>query len=156
PADLAQWLQYLTPTSAALTGGLAYTKGFASANAGHAVVLVLATDGLPTRCPPYDGAGIAGIAGGGLPAVKTFVIGVFATGFAAAGKANLDAIAKAGGTNQALIVSTSGNVTADFQKAMDQIRGAALPCDYKIPTPASGTPDFGHLNVKFTKGDGTA
>jgi hypothetical protein len=145
----------LTPTSAALTGGLDYAKAYAAANAGHAVVLVLATDGLPTRCPPYEAAGVAAIAAGGLPTVKTFVIGVFAPDFAAAGKSNLDAIAKAGGTNQALIVSTSGNVVADFQAAMDKIRGAALPCDYKIPSPTSGTVDYGRMNVKFTKGDGS-
>jgi hypothetical protein len=120
------------------------------------VVLVLATDGLPTRCSPYDSAAIATLAATGLPDVKTFVVGVFASFEQGVAKPNLDAIAKGGGTDQAFIVSTSGNVTADFQKAMDQIRGAALPCDYNVPSPQSGTPDFGRVNVKFTKGDGTA
>jgi hypothetical protein len=88
--------------------------------------------------------------------VKTFVIGVFASNEAATAKPNLDTIAKGGGTNQALIVNTGGNVQADFQAAMAQIRGAALPCDYKVPSPQSGTPDFGRVNVKFTDGAGKA
>lgn len=149
----------LTPTSAALTGGLAYAKQFAGANAGHAVVLVLATDGLPTRCPPYESGPIANVAAAALganPSVKTFVIGVFAPANAAAGKSNLDAVAKAGGTNSALIIQSSANVTAEFQAAMDEIRGAALPCDYKVPSPTSGTPDYGRVNVKFTDGAGKA
>lgn len=146
----------LTPTSMAVQGGLAYAKAYKAANAGHAVVLVLATDGLPTRCSPYDSAAVAALAAAGLPDVKTFVVGVFASTEQAVAKPNLDAIAKGGGTNTALIVSTSGNVTAEFQKAMDQIRGAALPCDYKVPAPQTGTPDYGRVNVKFTKGDGTA
>jgi hypothetical protein len=145
-----------TPTSMAIQGGLAYAKAHKAANPGHAVVLVLATDGLPTRCSPYDSAAIATLAATGLPDVKTFVVGVFASFEQGVAKPNLDAIAKGGGTDQAFIVSTSGNVTADFQKAMDQIRGAALPCDYNVPSPQSGTPDFGRVNVKFTKGDGTA
>lgn len=150
------WERYLTPTSVAVQGGLVYAKAHKAANPGHAVVLVLATDGLPTRCSPYDSGAIATLAAAGLPDVKTFVVGVFATNEQTIAKPNLDAIAKGGGTNQAFIVSTSGNVTADFQKAMDQIRGAALPCDYNVPSPQSGTPDFGRVNVKFTDGAGKA
>lgn len=146
----------LTPTSVAVTGGITYAKAYKAQNPGHAVVLVLATDGLPTRCSPYESSAIAALAAAGLPDVKTFVVGVFSPNEQATAKANLDNIAKGGGTNQAFIVSTSGNVTADFQKAMDQIRGAALPCDYNVPKPQSGTPDYGRVNVKFTKGDGTA
>lgn len=146
----------LTPTSIAVQGGLAYAKAHKTANPDHAVVLVLATDGLPTRCSPYESTQIATLAAAGLPDVKTFVVGVFSPNEQAIAKANLDNIAKGGGTNTALIVSTSGNVTSDFQKAMDQIRGAALPCDYKVPAPQTGTPDYGRVNVKFTKGDGTA
>lgn len=151
-------ISWLTPTSAAVTGGLAYAKAHLAANPGHAVVLVLATDGLPTRCPPYDGASIGAIAATG-GAVKTFVVGVIGNSplyTQAEAKAKLDAIASGGGTGSALIVNTTGNVTDDFLKAMDQIRGAALPCDYKVPSPQSGTPDYGRVNVKFTKGDGTA
>jgi hypothetical protein len=146
----------LTPTSIAIEGGLKYAKAHKAANPDHAVVLVLATDGLPTRCSPYESSKIAALAAAGLPDVKTFVVGVFAQTEQGTAKPNLDAIAKGGGTNSALIVSTGGNVTADFQQAMDQIRGAALPCDYKVPSPQSGTPDYGRVNVKFTKADGTA
>lgn len=147
----------LTPTSAAVAGGLAYATQFATANPKHAVVMVLATDGLPTRCAPYESAKIgqvAAAAAGGAAKVKTFVIGVFADGEKAAAQPNLDNIAAGGGTGKALIVSTSSNVTADFQKAMDQIRGQALPCEYVVPTPTDGTADYDKVNVQYTPGGG--
>lgn len=147
----------LTPTSAAVTGGLAYAKQFATANPTHAVVMVLATDGLPTRCTPYESSKIgqiAATAAGGTPTVKTFVIGVFADAEKATAQPNLDNIASGGGTGKALIVSTGGNVTADFQKALDQIRGAALPCEYKVPTPTNGTADYDKVNVQYTPAGG--
>lgn len=140
----------LTPTSAALSGGLSYAKKLASAEPSHAVVLVLVTDGLPTRCLPYDGPSIGQIAAAALPSVKTFVIGVFADAEQATARKNLDAIAAGGGTDAALLVSTNGDVSADLQKALAQVRDAALPCDYRVPTPSSGAPDYDSVNVRFS------
>lgn len=145
----------LTPTAAALEGGLTYTKQFAVANPGHAVVMVLATDGLPTRCVPLDAAGISAIAKAsaiGTPGIKTFVIGVFTD---APTTANLDAIAQAGGTTKSITITTGANVTAEFQAALDAIRGQALPCEYGVPKPAAGTPDYDKVNVQFSSGAGT-
>lgn len=147
----------LTPTSIAVEGGLAYAKQHKTANPGHAVVMVLATDGLPTRCTPYDSAAIASTAAAAVGAgVKTFVIGVFDQANAATGKTNLDAIAAGGGTSKAFIISSGGNVTAEFQKALDQIRGASLPCDYTLPKPTSGTADYTKVNVQYTSPTGQA
>jgi hypothetical protein len=147
----------LTPTSVAVEGGLLYAKAHAAANPTHATVMVLATDGLPTRCTPYDSASIAAKAASAAGAgVKTFVIGVFEPATAAQGKATLDAIAAGGGTGQAFVISTGANVTAEFQKALDQIRGAALPCEYKVPVPTDGTPDYNKVNVQFTPASGKA
>lgn len=145
----------LTPTSAAVTGGLDIAKAYAAAHPGHAVVMVLATDGLPTRCAPMDIPSIANLAAAGkngTPAIKTFVIGVFSNDEAGTAKPNLDAIAAAGGSNSAFIVNTSNNVTQDFQAALDKIRGNALPCDYAVPKPASGTPDYEKVNVQLSSG----
>ncbi len=145
----------LTPTSAAVTGGLAIAKQYATSHPGHAVVLVLATDGLPTRCAPLDIPSIANLAAAGksgTPSIKTFVIGVFSGDEAATAKPNLDSLAAAGGTNAAFIVNTSSNVTQDFQAALDKIRGNALPCEYAVPKPTSGTPDYDKVNVELTSG----
>lgn len=143
----------LTPTSVALSGGLAYAKKLAAANPTHSVVVVMATDGLPTRCLPYDSTSIGKIAAAhanASPSIKTFVIGVFADVEKAVAQANLDEIASGGTTGKAMLVSTSGNVSADFQKALDEIREAALPCEYRVPVPAEGAPDYGKVNVRFS------
>jgi hypothetical protein len=147
----------LTPTSVAVQSGIALSKAYATANPGHTVVLVLATDGFPTRCAPLDIPGIAALAAGGVsgaPNVKTFVIGVFTDADKATATANLDAIAAGGGTSKALIVTTGGNVAADFQKALDTIRGSTLPCEYAIPPSEAGQQDFTKVNVQHTDGAG--
>jgi hypothetical protein len=147
----------LTPTSVAVQSGIAIAKAHATKNPGHGVVLVLATDGFPTRCAPLDIPGIAALAAGGVsgaPAIKTFVIGVFADADKAAATSNLDAIAAGGGTSKALIVTTGGNVAADFQKALDTIRGSALPCEYAIPKSEGGLQDLDKVNVQHTDGAG--
>jgi len=141
-----------TPTSAALKGAIASAKAYATAHPGHSVVAVLATDGLPTECDTSM-ANIAAVAGAALaasPSVKTFVVGVFAADEAVTAKANLDQIAAAGGTTQALIVTAGASTTAQFLAAMNTIRGDALPCEYALPVPESGTPDFGKMNVQHT------
>ena len=120
-------------------------------------MLVLATDGFPTRCAPLDIPGIAAIAAGGVsgtPKIRTFVIGVFTDADKATATANLDALAAGGGTSKALIVTTGGNVAADFQKALDTIRGSTLPCEYAIPPSEAGQQDFDKVNVQHTDGAG--
>jgi hypothetical protein len=141
----------LTPTSMALAGGLAYAAKFAKTNPTHSVVVVMATDGLPTRCWPYDATNIANIASAyAKGAIRTFIIGVFADVEKPIAQPNLDQIAAGGATGKAMLVSTTGNVSADFQKALDDIRArAVLPCEYRVPIPASGVPDFGKVNVRF-------
>jgi hypothetical protein len=144
-----------TPTSAALQGAVDHAHAWASAvqNAGHAVLVVLATDGDPTECDA-DLDHIDAIAAGGLsanPSVRTFVIGVGDL------KANLDGIAKAGGTGAAYIVSTGSNVTGQFLKALNDIRGKTVGCSYAIPAPPSGQQlDFGLVNVEYQPGNGGA
>src|SRR5207247_1383403 len=82
----------LTPTSGALTGAIAHAQALAKASNGHRVVVLLATDGLPSECPPTDNAGVASIAASGLagtPSVSTFAIGVFAPAEQTIGQATL-------------------------------------------------------------------
>ena len=146
----------LTPTSAALSGAVSEAKTYASSNAGHTVIAVLATDGLPTECDQSI-ANIAAIASGavaGSPSVKTFVIGVFAPAEQAQAQTNLDQIAAAGGTQNAFIINTTQNVSQQFVAALNTIRGSALPCEYTLPIPESGTPDYAKVNVTFTDGSG--
>jgi hypothetical protein len=149
-----------TPTSQALLGAIDQAKTFATANPGHSVVAVLATDGIPDECTPNDIPGIAQLAAAGLagsPSVKTFVIGVFAPDAIATGTTALNQIASAGGTKQAFIVNTtSANLEQQFQTALNTIRSAALPCQYEVPVPDSGVPDFTKVNVEYTSGAGVS
>jgi hypothetical protein len=145
-----------TPTSAALTGAISAATTYAGANSGHSVVAVLATDGLPTECDTNIGnvAKIAKTAAAGTPSIKTFVIGVFAQGEAAVAQSNLDQIASAGGTTKSFVIQTNQNVTQQFLTALNTIRGTALPCEYPLPVPKSGTPDYTKVNVEYTNAQG--
>jgi hypothetical protein len=148
-----------TPTAAALEGAIEEARAHAAANPGHTVAAVLATDGIPDECTPSDIPSIAGIAAAGVagsPSVETFAIGVFTPDAVASGTSALNQIATSGGTSTAFIInSTSQNVEQQFSAALTAIRGAALPCEYQLPTPSDGgIPDFNKLNVQYTSGAG--
>lgn len=147
-----------TPTGPALSGAIQQASAWAKAHPDHRVVTVLATDGLPTNCTPDTIAGVAALAKAGVnanPSISTFVIGVFNQDDVANGaQTNVDQIAQQGGTNKAFIVNTQKDVTAQFQDALDAIRGARLACQYQIPEPMSGgTLDYGQVNVALTNGN---
>ena len=110
-----------TPTLPALTGVTESAVAHATANPRNKVVVLVATDGLPTTCDddlPVGGVP-AGIANLTLvaqvaedDAVQTFVIGVFAPDEAEFAAGNLNAIARAGGTSEAFIVTTDSEVAS--------------------------------------------
>jgi hypothetical protein len=140
-----------TPTSAALEGAIQHAQSFATANPGHAVIVVLATDGDPTSCNSdlgyINGVAAAGLAGS--PSIRTFVIGVGGS------VAALDGFAQNGGTGSAFMIDQDPNVQQAFLDALNQIQGIALPCSFAIPDPPEGEMlDFGQVNVEFTPGGG--
>ncbi|HET6281413.1 MAG TPA: hypothetical protein VFH73_10610, partial [Polyangia bacterium] len=129
PALIASLMGHMpdgfTPTSAALSGGIAHAQARARSTPGRRVVVVMATDGLPSECLPTDIAGVAAVAAAGrmgTPSVSTFVIGVFGTREMATAQPNLDQLAAAGGTQKAFIISTGQNVTQAFQMALNNVR----------------------------------
>jgi hypothetical protein len=148
-----------TPTAPALAGAIDHAKEWATTHPDHKVVVLLATDGMPTECiadEVNDPSGITGVVEAatagveGSPSVPTFVIGVFASTDVDA-RPNLDAIASAGGTDAAFLVDTSQNVEAGFLAALDAVRGTRLACEFAIPAPAAGkTLDYQQVNVRFT------
>ncbi len=150
-----------TPTHAALVGAIEHAQKWVAKHLDHKVIVVLATDGQPTSCPvvstPQDEANtikmckdVASKALHANPPIQTFVIGVGDL------RANLDAIAVAGGTNHAFIVNASQNVAAEFAKALADIRGEVMTCDFKLPEPDgdAGDIDYGEVNVVYTPGSG--
>jgi hypothetical protein len=145
-----------TPTAPALQGAIDHAKTWAMANPTHTVIVLLATDGLPTECMPQTIPGIAQIAASGVsgsPSIKTFAIGVFSQADITGGaQANLNQIAAAGGSTSAFIVDASmGNVEQMFLAALNAIRGTKLACEYQVPPAGdAGMQDFGQVNVQYT------
>jgi hypothetical protein len=147
-----------TPTQGALQGAINHAKAWAAGHPGHVVIAVLATDGQPTECTIQDAAGLAAIAAAGkngTPSVDTFTIGIFTPSDIPAGPNLLDQISQAGGTGSTFTVDTGNpNTAQQFLDALNIIRGTALGCNYKIPLPDAGTPDFTKVNVQYTPGGG--
>jgi Mg-chelatase subunit ChlD len=149
-----------TPTGPALQGALDEATSFAVVNAGHKVVVVLVTDGIPDECSPGDIPGIAQIAAtalNGSPSIETFTVGILASSGAASGTTALNQVAAAGGTEQAFLVdSTSQDLAQQFAAALAAIRVAAPFCQYEVPWPDAAALDYGAVNVQFVSGSGTA
>jgi von Willebrand factor type A domain len=147
-----------TPTAAALQGAVDQARQYAGANAGHAVMTVLITDGLPGDFDPKCStdinavANVARSAASGTPSIKTFVIGVFTPDEQSAAQNNLNQVASAGGTTSALVITTNQNVEQQFLQALTKLRGSALPCEFSLPQPKSGTPDYTKVNVQYASG----
>src|SRR5690606_13133461 len=118
-----------TPTRYALEGALQHAKEWSDSHPDHTVIVVLATDGEPSGCSGNSMSNIRTVAADyAAQGIKTFVIGIGnQTG-------NLNEIAAAGGTGQAIMV-TGSNAKQEFIDAMNAIRGVALACEYEIPPP---------------------
>jgi hypothetical protein len=139
-----------TTTLPALKGSASAARAFAEANPDHKVIVLLATDGLPTHCDPAVDPVVTDPASG-IPklvttaeaaakaGIATFVIGVFTPEEAEDAEENLGQIAKAGGSDKAFIISTSANVGQNFLDALTKIRRAANACELTMPT-ATDTP----------------
>lgn len=145
----------LTPTAPALAGALEHARVWAEANPGRQVVTVLATDGFPTQCAPLDIEAIAETARAAAQAptpVRTFVIGVFGQAdLGGDGQARLDAIARAGGTERAILVNTAGDVSRDFLDALSLIRDTTVSCEFRLETAGL---DFDRVNLAVTDAAG--
>ena len=58
----------------------------------------------------------------------------------------------AGGSGTPFVVEPGQNLSQKFLEALNQIRGAALACEFQIPRPQAGTLDFGKVNVRYSGG----
>jgi hypothetical protein len=135
-----------TPTLPALTGAVSYAQQVAAAHPLDKTLIVLVTDGDPgfgingqftPGCTDNDiphVAAVAHAAKAGTPSIATYVIGV------GSDFTNLNAIASAGGTGQAIIVPVNNpaQTAPTFEAALNTIRKAALPCEFTIPPPPDG------------------
>ena len=133
-----------TPTGAAVRGACEYTRDWQRQHPAHRAVQLFITDGRPEApvscsesdpdscCPTLDDAVTAAKAcrDGG---IETYVLGVgpFLD--------NLDDVARAGGTEQAYLVSSEEDAAQQVLDALNAIRrDAVIPCELSLPPPPPG------------------
>jgi hypothetical protein len=148
-----------TPTGAAIRGACSYTQGWKQEQGSHAVVIMLVTDGEPKApwtsdqteqgseqyCNPTlaDAEAAAAECLGGMPAIRTYVLGVGSS------LESLNQIAAAGGTETAYLVENESS--AEILEALNAIRGAAtVPCELRVPeAPAEELLDYYQVNLVY-------
>jgi hypothetical protein len=125
-----------TPTGPALQGALEHAKSWAAENPDRQVITVVVTDGFPTDCSPLsipEVAGIAEDANRGAQPVNTFFVGVFSDqdlGFD--GVDRLDELARAGGSEKAVVINTANDVAQELLDALDAIRDSSALCNFQL------------------------
>jgi hypothetical protein len=139
-----------TPLGSAIKGSLTHLTARLAANQGRRVALVIVSDGVPEGCDNGDIVEDLTAARMATPSVSTYVIGVFGDDAPPEARAAMNEYAMAGGTGNAFIVSPNAQLSEAFLGALNQIRGAVLPCEITIPKPSSGQIDFGLVNVRVS------
>lgn len=133
-----------TPTLPALEGIIEQARARSRSRPERTVVVLLATDGLPSSCDPSavlseSATAIeapAGIAAQGVEdGINTYVIGVFEGFEEADARANLSRLAVAGGTNEASIITTTSAVSEELLEELNRLRRSLRTCAYSVPAP---------------------
>jgi len=141
-----------TPTGAAIRGACTYANRAKQAQPGHAVVILLVTDGIPQAplttnaggCNPTltDANEAAASCFSGATSIRTYVLGVGPS------LANLNQIATAGGTGHAYLVENGGS--AGVLAALGAIRqDAMIPCSLGIPSSSGHIVDLQTVNLVY-------
>lgn len=146
-----------TPMLQAVEGTLRAVRAYMAANPTRKVILVLATDGVPSVCG--GGGSMAGVqtavanllmgARTAMPSLATYAIGVFSPDEGPDGPMSVNRFATAGGTGMAFVLTPTNDLAEKLLGALNAIRGAALPCEFTIPTPPGVMLDYGKVNVHF-------
>jgi len=141
-----------TPTHLAIDGACDHATKWLGGHAGHKVVILLVTDGIPeASCNAtiqLAEASATACYGGG-QGIQTYVLGISSNNNGRGSSlTQLDRIAVAGGTSKAYLTDAN-NVAASVLSALNAIRAdASIPCDLAIPAPPSGqTIDPGSINI---------
>lgn len=146
-----------TPTYTALGGAVLAAMAKAQEVPDEVSAVLFVSDGAPQGNPTTCSAGtlevhnvdvIADVAAKGqslIPPVTTYVVAIEGLP-----KSFADKIASSGGSDASIPVGLT-NAADAFAKALAQIRGQAVPCEYEIPD-SVGTEDidFNEVNVLYT------
>lgn len=153
-----------TPSAPALSGAVNHAIAWRDNHPSHGVAVVFVTDGQPNQCGTVDDVEHVARTAWEQAGMATYVIGVISPGVDCGildpnppNELDLHRVAAAGGTEQALMVDTTGDPAAQFLDRMDQIRTSAqIPCEFQIPDPPEGDRiDHGAVNVEYVPPGGS-
>jgi hypothetical protein len=137
-----------TATLPAMEGAIMHARQWATDHPDAKTVVLLVTDGLPDDCnstvenvTPVISEGFTGS-----PSIQTFVVGLGDLGA-------LNMFAQAGGTTQALVIEPGA--APALVAALNEIRTAALPCEFALPDNNGGTVQLDLVNLRYTDLSGT-
>jgi hypothetical protein len=138
-----------TPTAPALTAALDMAAAHALAHPERSVIVVLATDGLPTACAPTDTEALAALAKDALegPAhVRTLVVA--SRSLSGTDMSGFERIAAAGGTVHALSIDPHADFATQLADALGAAATRHVACDLALPEPPRGEKlDYDAVNV---------
>lgn len=144
-----------TPTAPALISALDLASAYALSHVDRSVVVVLATDGLPTACKPTDTAALARLAKAALegPAhVRTVVVA--SRSLDGTDLSDLEQIAVAGGTGHSLVIDPRSDFARQLTGALSAAATREVACDLAIPEPPAGARlDYDAVNVVLDSGN---
>jgi hypothetical protein len=145
-----------TPTHLALDGACVQAANFKQANPAHKVVILLVTDGIPeyscNATIQLAETSAKNCFNGG-QGTEIYVLGITANNNGQGSSlTQLNGIAKAGGTDQAYLTSTT-DIAGSMLAALNAIRAdAVIPCNLEIPPPPSGeTIAYDKINIGICK-----
>jgi hypothetical protein len=135
-----------TATLPALQGAIMHARQWSMDHPDAKTIVLLVTDGLPEECnSTIENVAQAAREGfAGTPSITTYVVGI---GDIAA----LNQFAADGGSGKALV--TAPGAGAELVKALNAIRGAALPCEFALPASASALQP-GQVNLRHEDASG--
>lgn len=138
-----------TPTAPAFTAALELATAHALEHRERSVVVVLATDGLPTTCDPVDARALAALARAALRGaahVRTLVVASHS--LTGSDQRRFDVIAAAGGTGRALSIDPRADFAAQLSQALGAAATKRVACDLALPEPPQGERiDYDAVNV---------
>lgn len=145
-----------TPTAPAFMAALELATSYALSHPDRSVVVVLATDGLPTTCTPTDTEALAKLAEEafeGAGHVRTVVVA--SDSLAGSDRSGFERIAQAGGTGHALTIDPRADFAGQLSNALRATAERKVACDLALPEPpANARLDYDAVNVVLEGRDG--
>lgn len=145
-----------TPTAPAFTAALELATAYAVSHLDRSVVVVLATDGLPTACAPTDMKALAALAQEAFESaghVRTLVVA--SESLSGGDRSGFELVAKAGGTGRALSLDPRADFAAQLADALRATADRKVACDLALPVaPETERIDYDAVNVALDGADG--